>query len=77
MPLYEITFQKPPNETHYVLATDPKLGKVRVKQQIEWRDKKEIAHSALSVRQMEYNERVTLCSGYKPLLKTYKKLQKS
>jgi len=67
MPIYEITFKGPPAETHYAAANDPRSAKHRVRQQIEWRDKKEIAHSALGIREMEFNESLTLCGEYRPM----------
>ena len=67
MPFFEVTLAGPPDETHIAMATDPKLAKHRVRQQIEWRDKKDVAHSALSVREMAYDESLTLCQEYNPL----------
>lgn len=65
MPIYEVTVKGPPVETHHVMATDPKLAKQRVK--LEVGGGEEIAHSSVTVREMGFGERLTLCSEYKPM----------
>jgi hypothetical protein len=67
MPIYEVAVKGPPDEFHYVMATDPKLAKQRVKLEVEKRDRVEFAHSSLTGREMGFDESLTLCSEYKPM----------
>jgi len=66
MSIYEIKLKGPPVETHYVLTTDPKLAKQRVRFE-RWPASSNIPSSSIEVREMLYNELLTLCSQYKPM----------